>query len=144
MTRNRFGEATLKRTILIAALCALATPAIAEAKHVKFTTDVVIDGVPVVNDAKCPDHKACQTPYTVGELAYMSLERPPVQGMGPQSWTDALKHDDLARAIRDADDFLLLDDQRISIEAAMGPIWSPAVLGFVARVIDPPAPAPVR
>lgn len=133
----------MKHLFLIAALCALATAAIADAKHVKFTTEIVIDGQPVVNEVKCPSadgKRTCQTPFTVGELAYMSLERPPAPGMAPQSWADAIKRDDLAHAIRNADDFLLLDDQRTSIEAAMAPIWNPAVLGFVARVIDPPSP----
>lgn len=131
-----------KLIIVTAALCAFASHALAEGKHVKFTTEIVIDGAPIINEVKCPmvaAHRDCQTPFTVGELAFMSLERPPAQGMAPQSWTDAIKHDDLARAVRTADDFLLLDDQRISIEAAMAPIWSPAILGFVSRVIDPPA-----
>jgi hypothetical protein len=140
----------LKKLILIGALCALSSHAFAEAKHVKFTTEVVIDGVAVVNEVKCPmiaatptvaAHRDCQTPFTVGELAYMSLERAPGPGVAQQSWTDAVKHDDLAHAIRNADDYPLLDDQRIMIQSAMGPIWSPAILGFVARVIDPPAPA---
>lgn len=122
------------------------TSAFAEAKHVKFTTDVVIDGQPFINEVKCPlvdGKRACQTPFTVGELAYMSLERSPVPGMAPQSWTDAIKRDDLAHAIRNADDFLLLDDQRTSIETAMAPIWSPSVLGFVSNVIDPPTQSAV-
>ena len=139
----------MKTMILIGALYAVMTPAFAETKHVKFTTPVVIDDQPVINDIKCPllastppalPHRDCQTPFTVGEMAYFSLERsPPGQGAAQQSWTDAIKHDDLARAIRNADDFPLLDDQRISIESAMAPLWSPSILGFVSRVIDPPA-----
>lgn len=126
------------KRLLIAALLASASVSVfaAEPRKVDFTTVVVIDGKPMVDDFKCPEKagkRDCETPFTVGELAYLSLERP-VQN---QSWTDAIKHDDLARAVRNAKDFTLLEDQKISIEAAMGPLWAPSVLGFVKSVIDP-------
>jgi hypothetical protein len=133
----------MKRIVLVSLLCAVSVSASAEMKHVKFTTPVIIDGQPVVDEVKCPiipttGKRECQTPFTVGEMAYLSLERPPAGGVAQQSWTDAIKHDELAHAVRNADDFPLLDDQRISIEAAMAPLWSPLILGFVNRVIDPP------
>lgn len=145
---------TIRFIFLTIIACLLTIVAQAETKHVKFTTEVVIDGQPVINEVKCPmlpavqatattpaivAHRDCQIPFTVGEMVYISLERP--VGGQPQSWTDAIKHDDLAHAVRNAEDFPLLDEQRISIEAAMAAspyFGSPAILGFVARVIDPP------
>jgi hypothetical protein len=127
----------LKRIVIIGTLVALAVPAFAADAHkVDFTTPVVVDGKPQIDEFKCPlkdGKRECETPFTVGELAYFSLERP-VQN---QSWSDAIKHDDLARAVRTAKDFPLLDDQKIMIENAMGPLWSPSVLGFVKTVIEP-------
>ncbi len=129
----------LKRILVIGALCAIATPTFAAGapRKVDFTTPVVIDGKPQVDEFKCPlkdGKRDCDTPFTVGELAYFSLERP-VQN---QSWAEAIKRDDLAHAVRVAKDFPLLDDQKIMIENAMGPMWSPAILGFIKTVIEPP------
>lgn len=147
------------KKLIAAALVAMSSSAHAEAKHVKFTTPIIIDGQPLVNDIKCPvipgdpdieksnpkdpkafAHRDCQIPFTVGELAYYALESAPVQGQPAQNWTDAIKRDELAKAIHGADDFTLLDDQRTSIETALAPRWVPSVLGFIAHVIDPPAP----
>ena len=127
----------LKQILIFGIL--IASPAIAAdaPRHVDFTTPIVVDGKPQIDEFKCPLDKVgkrdCDTPFTVGELAYFSLERPQQN----QSWSDAIKHDDLARAVRAAKDFPLLDDQKIMIENAMGPLWSPAVLGFVKTVIEP-------
>ncbi len=105
-------------------------------RKIDFTTPVVVDGKPQIDEFKCPlkdGKRECETPFTVGELAYFSLERPAQN----QSWSDAIKRDDLARAVRTAKEFPLLDDQKIMIENAMGPLWSPATLGFVKTVIEP-------
>ena len=124
---------------------ALAFPASARAdgpRKVDFTAPVVVDGKPVIDDIKCPfdkDNKhTCDTPFTVGELSFLSLEH----FQDHQSWADAIKHDDLARAIRMARDFPLLDDQKIEIEQAAGPLWSPGILGAIRDVIDPRPAAP--
>ena len=69
--------------------------------------------------------------YTLGELAYLSLERP-TQG---QTWQDGVRGDELARNIRAAKDWPLLKDQVTMIETAMGPLWGPALLGAVAAII---------
>jgi hypothetical protein len=135
----------MNRIILIGALCVLVVTAAsaADVKSIKFTTPIVIDGIPSINEIKCPvipatGKRDCQTPFTVGELAYMSLEKPQDRGQTPLSWTDAIKHDDLARAVRNAEAFPLLEDQRIMIESALASAgFSNAVLGFIKDVIDP-------
>jgi hypothetical protein len=69
----------------------------------------------------------------VGEVSYLSLER----RVDNQSWADAIKRDDLARAVRTAKDFTLTDDQRATIENAVAPLWMAGWLGFIKGVIDP-------
>lgn len=109
-----------------------------EVKKVDFTTPIVVDGKPVINDFKCPPKpdgkRDCETPLTVGELAYYALQKPQPN----QSWADGLKHNDLAHAIREAKDYPLLNEQLAMIENAIGPMGVPnGVIGAVAAVIDP-------
>lgn len=130
-------------TLLAIGIGAFSAQAVETARRVDFTTPVVVDGQLQIDEFKCPlkdGKRACDTPFTVGELAYFSLERPAQN----QSWADAIKRDDLARAVRAAKDFPLLDDQKTMIEAAMGPLWSPAILGFVKTVIEPTPTAPLK
>ena len=137
------------RVLLVACAALAATAAFAAdaGRHVDFTQGIVVDGVPVVDDFLCPfpvdpatgrvtGPRPCQTTMTVGSFAYFSLRRP-VQG---QSWADAIKRDDLAKAVRTAKDFPLLDDQLTTIETAMTPGAPAGMLGAVARIIDPKEP----
>lgn len=132
-----------RKAVLIFGLIPIASLAFAEPRKVDFTAPIVIDGKPLIDDFKCPipidkdgkptGPRPCETPASVGEMAYFALERP----TPGQHWEDAIKRDDLARAIRNAKDFPLLDDQRTMIETAMGPLWSPRILGEVKAIIDP-------
>lgn len=111
-----------------------------ETKKIDFTTAIVVDGKPVVDDFKCPlkpdGKRDCETPMTVGELAYFALQKPQQN----QSWTDGVKRNDLAHLVRDAKDFPLSGDQLATIENAIGPLGvSNGVIGAVAAVIDPKA-----
>lgn len=126
------------KPLLVASILSMAaTSAFSASAKIDFTTPIVVNGQPLIDDFKCPVSKdgkrSCETAATIGELAYFALERP-TQG---QNWADAIKRDDLARAIREAKDFPLLADQRTMIEDAMGPLWSPAILGAVKSIIDP-------
>lgn len=123
---------------VVAATAALAD----DVKKIDFTTPIVIDGVTMVNDFKCPPKsdgkRECETPMTVGELAFWALEKPPPG----QTWTDGTGRDDLARAVRNATDFPLLGNQRSWIENAVAALCaqfnlSNAVLSAVAAVIEP-------
>lgn len=129
------------RLLIVAALALCAIPAFAdEVKKIDFTTPIVVDGKPVIDDFKCPPvagKRECETPMTVGELAYFALQKPQ-QG---QSWADGIKRNDLARAVRTATDYPLLGEQLATIENAIGPIGvSNGVIGAVAAVIDPKSP----
>lgn len=132
------------KNLALAGTLSLVLVSSASAASIDFTRPVIVDGKPLIDDQKCPlksdkdDAKGalkreCETPVTLGELCYIFLERP----MEHQTWTEALKHDDLAKALRRSKDFPLLDDQRIMIEAALGPFLPPVTLGVVAGMIDP-------
>lgn len=114
-----------------------------DAKKIDFTTPIVVDGVTIVNDFKCPakaldSKRDCETPMTVGELAFWSLERPQPN----QSWADGVRRDDLAHSVRTAIDFPLLGEQRAMIENAVASLCaqvnlSNGVLSAVAAVLEP-------
>ena len=90
----------MKKLIAIALLLNVPAFAADAPRKVDFTTPVVVDGTPQIDEFRCPlkdGKRGCDTPFTVGELAYFSLERPAQN----QSWSDAIKHDDLARAVQD-------------------------------------------
>lgn len=131
------------RFMLVCVFCVLSTAgalASDDVKKIDFTTPIVVDGKPVIDDFKCPlkpDNKRdCETPMTVGELAYFALQKPQQN----QSWTDGVKRNDLAHLIREAKDFPLSGDQLATIENAIGPVGvSNGVIGAVAAVIDPKA-----
>lgn len=130
----------MNRISLAILACLTTTPLLADdTRKIDFTTPIVVDGTPVINDNKCPlptdkpGPRPCDTPFTLGELAYIALERP-VQN---QTWADGLKRDDLARGIRNAKDWPLLKDQSDMIEAAMGPLYAPPILGAAAAILDP-------
>ena len=103
---------------------------------VDFTKQVFIEGTPMINPIKCPPDKdgksSCEIPITLGELCYYSLER----SVPTQTWETAIKRDELAKAVRNSKDFVLLDDQLKLIEEAMGPIWPPQVLGEVNKMVN--------
>ena len=124
----------LKLTLSIA--ISMAAMASCFAGTVNFTQQVFIEGTPMINPIKCPPDKdgksSCEVPITLGELCYYSLERE----IPSQTWETAIKRDELAKAIRNAKDFVLLDDQSKLIEEAMGPIWPPQVLGEVNKMIN--------
>ena len=130
----------LPSAILALALSLIAAAAYAEGgtTTVDFTAPLQVDGQPIVNDLKCPADKdgkrPCSTPTTLGELAFLFLERPQ-QG---QDWTAAIKRDDLAHAIREAKAFPLLPDQLSTIQAALGPYLSPAIIGVVNKMLTSP------
>lgn len=130
--------------VLVAASLGFALPAVAQTATVDFTAPIVIDGASMIDDLKCPSHKDaknpdgapvrdCDTKLTLGELSYLMLERPAQN----QDWTVAVKRDDLARAVRNANAFTLLPDQRTMIEAAIGPYMAPSVVGAVNRMLPP-------
>lgn len=136
------------RAILIVAFCTIAIPTFAdETKKIDFTTPIVVDGKPVVDEFHCPvpvdktgkptgEPRPCETPMTVGELAYFALQK----AQPNQSWADGIKRNDLAHLVRTATDFPLSGDQMATIENAIAPLGvSNGVLGAVAAVIDPKA-----
>lgn len=132
---------------LVCFLLLATSPALAEdAPTVDFTLQIVVDGNPFINDFKCPLHKDlnaktsdapqirdCDTKMTLGELAYLGLERP----TETQDWESALKHDDLAHAVRTAKNFPLLPEQRTMIEKALGSFVTPSVIGAIAKMLSP-------
>lgn len=131
------------RTLLAIAFPLCASAAFADEsslKKIDFTTPIVVDGKPVIDDFKCPPvagKRECETPMTVGELAYYALQKPQPN----QSWADGIKRNDLARAVRTATDYPLLGEQLATIENAIGPLGvSNGVIGAVAAVIDPKSP----
>lgn len=142
----------MKNLMLAGAISlALVFPAFAGSVRIDFTQPVFVEGKPFIDDQKCPlktdkddpkrePKRECETPMTLGELCFLFLERP----FEHQTWTEALKRDDLARAIRSAKDFPLLDDQRAMIETAIGPVLPPVTLGVIAGMIDPKSAASTK
>ena len=127
----------MKRIVLASLLLAPISASADDVKKIDFMTPVIVDGTPIIDDFKCPlvdGKRKCETPFTVGEVVFWSLQRP-AQG---QTWAIAVKRNDLSRAVRTAKDFPLLPDQLATIEDAIGSLqWSPATVGAIAAVIDP-------
>ena len=115
-------------------LLGLLTSAQAEDRKVDFTQAIIIDGKPVINDIACPikdGKRPCEDVATFGEFIYFVLEMP----TRDQSWTDAIKRDDLARRIRTAKDWSITGDQIAMIQRAAGPVLAPSVLGVISKFL---------
>lgn len=108
-------------------------------KKINFTKSLYDDNAGVIIDEMvCPlDQKtnkhSCETPLTVGEICYRAL-RMPEQGI---TWTEGIKRDDLAQAIRKSSDFSLLPADKELIQKVLARAFpSPAMIGQVAKVLD--------
>jgi len=141
------------KTALIATIVASSVAAFAaradEIRKIDFTSPIVVDGKPVIDDILCPvsvdqndkpikdakgeTSRPCETPYTVGAVAFYSL-RTFAQG---QDWQSAIRRYDLGVVVRHAEDYPATRDQLDTIEKAMGPNWTPSILAAARAIMDP-------
>lgn len=136
------------RLVFALALAALVSPALADdaPRKIDFTTPLVVDGVTVIDDVKCPAvvppgsppgtpaKPSCTTPVTIGDVIYRALTQRIVQG---QPWLESKKWNDIARIVHHAKDYPLTDDQKTTIQTALAGVSSPGLIGAVADLIDP-------
>jgi hypothetical protein len=100
------------------------------------------DGHRMIDEGACPRDKdgnrACQTPLTLGEASYRSLRAidPPGPGHPSPSADDLAHRDDLARAVRRATDYPLLDKDRELIKAQIARVYpSGALVGPAVKML---------
>lgn len=128
----------MKRLALLCVLLAGPVLAADEPRKIDFTQPFTDDGKPVVDDASCPADRvtgtrACETPLTLGEMAYRAL-RAPEQGL---TFDEGVKRDDLSHAIRKATEWPLLPADRDTIKKALARVFpSPALIGPAAKMLD--------